>query len=235
MNQVIAIALGGALGAVLRFFISTGVYHWLGRGFPYGTLSVNLIGSFLIGLMTEALLLQRVSLSIEYRSAILIGLFGSLTTFSTFSLDTLYLIEQGQLVKAALNVLISVLVCIFAVWVGLTLGRGLFSDSNGTFHWMDWVIPYALLFVNILGAFLIGLVSTVLLNKVSLSIEYNGTLVVILIGLFLTLSSLYLVLNFIEQGHSFESHLKSISVTLFSNLMICSAALWMGFLAGKQI
>ena len=235
MNQVIAIALGGAFGAVLRFFISTGIYQWLGRGFPYGTLSVNLLGSFLIGLMTEALLLQRVSLSVEYRSAILIGLFGSLTTFSTFSLDTLYLIEQGQLVKAALNVLISVCVCIFAVWVGLSLGKALFSVSDGMFRWMEWVIPYALLLVNLLGAFLIGLVGTVLLNKVSLSMEYNGALIVILIGIFLTLSSLYLVLNFIEQGHSFESHLKSISVTLFSNLIICSVALWMGFLAGKQI
>ena len=85
MNQILAVALGGAFGAVFRFLISSGVYQWLGRGFPYGTLAVNIIGSFLIGLMTEALLLQRVALSIEYRSAILIGLFGSLTTFSTFS------------------------------------------------------------------------------------------------------------------------------------------------------
>ncbi|MBT3506356.1 MAG: fluoride efflux transporter CrcB, partial [Methylococcales bacterium] len=67
MNQIYAVAFGGALGAVLRFLISTGVYQWLGRGFPYGTLAVNIIGSFLIGLMTEALVVQRVALGDEYR------------------------------------------------------------------------------------------------------------------------------------------------------------------------
>jgi Integral membrane protein possibly involved in chromosome condensation len=92
MNQLYAVALGGALGAVLRFLISTGVYQWLGRGFPYGTLAVNIIGSFLIGLMTEALVVQRVALGDEYRLAILVGVFGSLTTFfNLFSRYTLFI------------------------------------------------------------------------------------------------------------------------------------------------
>lgn len=235
MNQLIAVAWGGAFGAVLRFLISTGVYQWLGRGFPYGTLAVNVIGSFLIGLMTEALILQRITLTMEYRSAILVGLFGSLTTFSTFSLETLFLMEQGQFAKACLNVLISVFVCILAVWMGLTLGRGLFSHSAGTVRWMDWHFPYALICVSAIGAFLIGLISTLLLSKSSLSVEYSLMLVIILIGFFITFSSMYLVLHFIEHGYSFATHLKSLSVAIVSNIAICCIALWMGLLASKQI
>ncbi len=235
MNQVIAIALGGAFGAVLRFFISTGVYQWLGRGFPYGTLAVNVLGSFLIGLMTVALILERVVLSMEYRSAILVGLFGSLTTFSTFSLETLNLIEQGQFGKASLNVLISVFVCILAVWIGLSVGKLLFSYLTGSVIWMGWFIPYGLLTINAIGAFLIGFVCTILLTKTSLSMEYGIAFCIVLIGTFITLSSLYLVHYFFEHSYSFESHLRSISAAIASNIMICGAVLWLGLLLGKQI
>ncbi len=235
MNQLIAVAIGGAFGAILRFLISTGVYQWLGRDFPYGTLTVNIIGSFLIGLMTEALILQRIALTMEYRSAILVGLFGSLTTFSTFSLETFYLMEQGQLLKAFLNVVISVFVCILAVWIGLALGKTLFSNSVGAVSWVGWVFPYGLLIVNFIGAFLIGIISTILLRKIALSVEYSTVFVVVLVGVFVTLSCLYLVLYFIEHGYSFDSHFKSISAAIVSNLTICSVALWMGLLAGKQV
>lgn len=235
MNQVIAVALGGSFGAVLRFFISTGVYQWLGRDFPYGTLAVNVLGSFLIGLMTEALILERVALSMEYRSAILIGLFGSLTTFSTFSLESLYLIEQGQFAKASLNIFISVFTCILAVWIGLLVGKVLFTHFTGSVRWMGWFIPYGLLTINAIGAFLIGFVCTVLLTKTSLSMEYGIAFSIILIGTFITLSSLYLVHYFFEQSYSFESHLRSISAAIASNIMICGAVLWLGLLLGRQV
>ena len=160
MNQLIAVALGGACGAVIRFLMSTGLYHWLGRGFPYGTLAVNVVGSFLIGLLTEALILQRITISFDYRAAILVGFIGAFTTFSTFSLETLYLIEQGSLNKAALNIVVSVLGCLFAVWIGLLCGRYLFLYSGGMIHWSGGVIPYALMIVNAIGAFLIGIIAT---------------------------------------------------------------------------
>ena len=86
MNQLIVVAFGGAAGAVVRFLVSTGIYQWLGRDFPFGTLVVNVVGSFLIGLLTEALILQRIAIGVEYRAAILIGFIGEFTTFSTFSL-----------------------------------------------------------------------------------------------------------------------------------------------------
>lgn len=235
MSQMIAVALGGAFGAVFRFLISSGVYQWLGRGFPYGTLVVNIIGSFLIGLLTEALILQRVALSIEYRSAILIGLFGSLTTFSTFSLDTFYLIEQGQFAKASLNVFVSVVVCLIAVWIGLSLGKFLFSYSNGSFSWQEWVFPHGLLIVSFVAAFLIGIVSMLLLNKGSLPIEQGIAIVIITLGIFVTLSSLYLVHYFIEHGYMLDTHLKSIVVAIVSNLLVCTGAAWLGFYAAKQI
>lgn len=235
MNQIIAVALGGAFGAVFRWFISAGVEQWLGRGFPYGTLAVNVIGSFLIGLLVDALLLQRVALSLEYRAAILIGLLGSLTTFSTFSLDTWYLIEQGQLSKAWLNIALSVVSCIFAVWLGLMLSKALFLYAGGSLTWLGGVYPYALLTINVLGALLLGLVATLLLNKTNLAGEYGLAIQFILIGIFITASSLYLALYFIEQGYTFTSHGNSIIVTLLSNSAFCGCALWAGMLIAKRI
>ncbi|MCF6355903.1 MAG: fluoride efflux transporter CrcB [Candidatus Polarisedimenticolaceae bacterium] len=122
MTQILAIAVGGAIGAVMRYWVSTGVYDLLGRGFPYGTLVVNVVGSLLMGLL-YVLLLERMALSPELRAALLIGVLGAFTTFSTFSIETLNLIEQADFVKAGLNVLISVVACVGAAWVGLIIGR----------------------------------------------------------------------------------------------------------------
>lgn len=235
MNHLVAVALGGAFGAVMRFLVSTGVYQWLGRGFPYGTLTVNVIGSFLIGLLTEALILQRVAISLEYRSAILVGLFGSFTTFSTFSLETLYLIEQGNFTKAALNIVISVCACILAVWIGLLAGRTMFLYSGGVVRWMGWVFPYAIVLVNILVSFLIGIIVAVLVQKAALSIEERAAILVILVGAFITLSSLYLILYLIEEGHSFESNLSLMMSVFAGNTLICGSAIWFGLFAGKYI
>ncbi len=233
MNHLFAVALGGAFGAAMRFLISTGVYQWLGRGFPYGTLAVNLIGSLLIGLMTVALPLQRVALTMEYRSAILVGLFGSLTTFSTFSLDNFYLLEQGQFIKAGINMMANVVICLLAVWLGLSLGKILFSSSAGILYWREWVFPYALWIVNTLGAFLIALVCTFLLSKITLSEVYLAALLIVVVSVYMSISSLYIVLSFIEYDMSFNTHLKSIIMAVSCNLVLISSALWLGFVAGK--
>ena len=122
MIQTLSIAAGGAAGALLRFWVSTGTYALLGRGFPYGTLAVNVIGSLLMGFL-YVFFLERMTVSPEIRGAILIGLLGAFTTFSTFSIETLNLIEQADYTKAVLNMLISVAACLFAAWLGLTVGR----------------------------------------------------------------------------------------------------------------
>ncbi len=122
--QIAAIAGGGAIGALLRFWISNGVYNVMGRDFPYGTLVVNIIGSFAMGI-GFILLVERAALAPEWRAFLLVGLLGALTTFSTFSIETLNLIEAGALTKAVINMVGSVLVCVVAVWGGVLLARQL--------------------------------------------------------------------------------------------------------------
>jgi len=120
--QLLTIAGGGALGAVLRFGMSSYVYRLLGRDFPYGTLAVNVVGSLLMGILF-ILFVERGLVSAEWRSAIIIGFLGAFTTFSTFSIETLMLMESGELSRAALNVVLSVTLCLVATWLGLVMGR----------------------------------------------------------------------------------------------------------------
>lgn len=124
MMQWIAIASGGALGAVLRYATSTLIYNKFGQGFPYGTLGVNIIGSFIMGCL-YILLIERLSVATEWRSFLLIGLLGAFTTFSTFSLETLNLMFSGEITKAMLNIALSVILCLFAAWFGVLIGRQL--------------------------------------------------------------------------------------------------------------
>ena len=117
-----AIALGGAFGAVARFASSQWIYGLLGRGFPYGTLFVNFIGSFVMGFLA-IVLIERLAAGPELRAFLLIGFLGSFTTFSTFSLETINLFSSGESLKAFVNMLVSVFVCISACWLGIILGR----------------------------------------------------------------------------------------------------------------
>lgn len=124
MLQLTAIAVGGAAGALLRFAMSNGVYKILGRDFPYGTLAVNVLGSLLIGILF-ILLIEKLAVAAEWRAGLIVGLLGAFTTFSTFSLETFTLLEDGAFVKAGLYVLLSVVLCLLATWLGISLGRQL--------------------------------------------------------------------------------------------------------------
>ena len=112
------VALGGACGASLRFYISQLVVNWLGKGFPFGTLLVNIIGSFIMGLLYQLIEQDILNISV-HRSLIGVGFLGALTTFSTFSLDSLLLLQQGEALKAAINVLLNVSLCIGAAALGI--------------------------------------------------------------------------------------------------------------------
>ena len=124
MTQALAIAAGGAIGALLRYWASTGIHAWLGRGFPYGTLFVNVLGSLLMGFL-YIWLLDRMAVSPTVRAFLLIGVLGAFTTFSTFSMETLNLMESGQFGKALLNVVASVVVCVAAAGAGVLAARQL--------------------------------------------------------------------------------------------------------------
>lgn len=124
MINIMYIAVGGALGSVMRYLVSIGIHSVLGRGFPYGTLTVNVLGSFMMGFLF-IYLIERSSLGPEWRALILIGFLGAFTTFSTFSIETLNLIESGAMARAFTNILISVITCILATWLGVILGRQL--------------------------------------------------------------------------------------------------------------
>jgi len=122
MSQVLAIAIGGAFGSVLRYGTSTWVYALVGRGFPYGTLVVNVLGSLAMGVLS-VLLVERLGASAVVRAGVLIGVLGGFTTFSSFSIETFNLIEQGALAKAAGNMAASLILCVGATWLGVILAR----------------------------------------------------------------------------------------------------------------
>ncbi|ORU93156.1 MAG: camphor resistance protein CrcB [Cycloclasticus sp. symbiont of Poecilosclerida sp. N] len=124
MTQLLAIAAGGSIGALMRYLVSSGIHTWLGRGFPYGTLVVNIVGSLFMGLLYE-LFLQRLSVSPDVKAILLVGFLGAFTTFSTFSIETVQLMEQGDLFKAIINILASVILCVLAAWCGLQIARAL--------------------------------------------------------------------------------------------------------------
>jgi CrcB protein len=124
MSIYIAIAVGGSMGAVSRYWVSTTTYQWLGQGFPYGTLAVNLLGSLVMGFLS-VLLVHRFNVSDEFRIGLLGGFIGSFTTFSAFAMDTLQLGGNGAIVKAIIYVLLSVLLCILGAWAGLLTAKQL--------------------------------------------------------------------------------------------------------------
>jgi fluoride exporter len=125
MINTLFIFFGAGLGGVVRYWISNSIYWIVGRQFPYGTLVVNVSGCFLMGLLF-VLILERFDVFVpQLRSFLLIGLLGGYTTFSSFTIETINLFENGAWLSAFLNIFISVILCIAATWVGLIGGRQL--------------------------------------------------------------------------------------------------------------
>lgn len=123
---LISIALGGAIGAVGRFLVMTGAGHWLGHGFPAGTLIVNVVGSFFLGSLIEVMALVW-SPGEEMRAFLVVGILGSFTTFSAFSMDIIHLIDRGNYLVAGGYIAGSVLVSVFAFVAGMAVFRQILS------------------------------------------------------------------------------------------------------------
>lgn len=129
METVSIIALLGALGCLARYFLSGWVHSLMGSGFPYGTFAVNIIGAFFIGLIME-FSLQSAIISQNMRVGLTIGFMGGLTTFSTFSYETFKLLEDGEFLVATLNILASVLACLFFTWLGIVTVRYMYLKGG---------------------------------------------------------------------------------------------------------
>lgn len=115
------IALGGAIGAVARYLTGLAVLRLVGAGFPWGTLAINVIGSFLMGVLV-VVLAERDAMRLA--PFLMMGILGGFTTFSTFSLDTIGLIDRGEVGMAAGYVLASVVLTLGAIVLGMVMARG---------------------------------------------------------------------------------------------------------------
>ena len=122
VQYILAVAAGGALGAVVRYLVAIGSGRIFGASFPWGTLIINVTGSFLIGAFT-ALFATRWNLPQAARIFLTVGICGGYTTFSTFSLDAWYLIERGQTVASAVYMIASVVLSVGALIAALHVVR----------------------------------------------------------------------------------------------------------------
>jgi CrcB protein len=120
------VALGSAVGGVARFALASLVQQRAGPNFPTGTLVVNISGSFLLGLLLRYALGTQ-AITPEVRALLTTGFCGGYTTFSTFSYDTMFLLEDGQTMRAGLYVLLSVALSLVGVWLGILGGRALLA------------------------------------------------------------------------------------------------------------
>ncbi|HSN71297.1 MAG TPA: fluoride efflux transporter CrcB [Steroidobacteraceae bacterium] len=124
MQAYVLIAFGSALGGVARYWCSSLIAERVGETFPWGTWTVNVAGSFLIGVLAGFAAPEgRIYFSPELRQFLMIGVLGGFTTFSSFSVQTLMLIRDGDWLAAIANVLLSVAACLLAVWAGYALSE----------------------------------------------------------------------------------------------------------------
>lgn len=122
--QIIYIGIFGGLGCIARFFASDWTYQLAGRSLPYGTLLVNVAGSFLLGfLMTFGL--RTTFFSPEVRVGLTVGFMGGFTTFSTFSYETLRLLEEGSVWQAGANIVLNIFLCLLSALLGILVARQL--------------------------------------------------------------------------------------------------------------
>jgi CrcB protein len=126
MPSYVLVAIGGALGSVARFWCSGLVARLAGETFPWGTMAVNVVGSLIIGFAAALSAPEgRFLVPPEARTFVMVGFCGGYTTFSSFSLQTFALMQEGEFLWAAGNIVLSVLLCLVGVWLGYLAGASL--------------------------------------------------------------------------------------------------------------
>ena len=125
MQQLLFIAGGGALGALCRYWVSGYVINNTNHYLPLGTLTVNMLGSLAMGIFF-VLIMEKSQIAPEYRPLLMVGFLGAFTTFSTFSLETVVLLQEGHIMSAAIYILLSVICCTAALFAGVWFTRVIF-------------------------------------------------------------------------------------------------------------
>jgi fluoride exporter len=138
LSKLIAVAFGGAVGAIARHWLGDLINSRLPMQFPLGTFVINITGSFVIGFFLT-LVNQRITIHPNWRLLIAVGFVGAYTTFSTFEFETLKLIEEGNVMSAALNVVLSLVVGFIAVWLGVMAARRLYIPQEVTMRLQEMV------------------------------------------------------------------------------------------------
>ncbi len=116
--EYLYIAIGSALGGMMRYWCMINASNYFGNNFPYGTLIVNILGSFIIGCLAGLIFAGKRSISDNMQKFMMVGICGGYTTFSSFSLDTLKLLQKAEYLKAASNITMSVILCLLASYIG---------------------------------------------------------------------------------------------------------------------
>ena len=122
MNQSLLIFIGGGLGSLTRFSLSKFIQEHIDKTFPFGTLSVNVLASIILGIFVGMVEVKSLT-NPNYKALIAIGFCGGFSTFSTFSNDTLELIQNNRIGEALTNILLNVILCILATFGGITLAK----------------------------------------------------------------------------------------------------------------
>jgi CrcB protein len=234
LANVLAIAFGGACGALLRFAVSSAVYRWLGRSFPYGTLAVNLIGSFLFGLWVEALPLDP-WLGLPWRPLLLTGALGAFTTFSTLALETLLLIEQGRGYVALANLLFSLSLGVLSALAGLWVGRELFIKHPLVVSGLGWLLPWLIGgIVCGIGAFVLGWLLELSFERLRPTPEHRILWTLLLAGGWAGAVSLSLLLKLMPT-YAFKLTLELLLSLFALNLCVCALGMWAGFNTASRL
>lgn len=226
---MLAIAAGGAGGALLRYWMTAWVALLLGRDFPWGTLAVNLLGSASMGFMAE-ILVERLGVPLWVRQGLLVGFLGALTTFSTFAFDTLRLLEFGHLARAMANAVGSMVVCMAAIWLGQMAARGLLAGFDRGMGATPY--PVGLVLVSALLSFLMALVVAVLTRRVSPELQVQGVVAALVLGVAASGSMLAMIYGWKQpDGLSESRYLAASGVHALSGLLAAAA----GFALGRQL
>ena len=127
MNKVLLVAVGGAAGSVARYLVGMAALRWIGPGWPWGTLTVNIVGGFLMGAVTGWLAFRSAGQQETFRVLLATGVLGGFTTFSAFSLETALMIEKRAYAQAFTYTTASVILSVAALFAGLLIARRIFS------------------------------------------------------------------------------------------------------------